>query len=299
MERSLPPLTWVRAFECAARHLSFTGAAREMNITQSAVSQQVRLLENRFGTKLFVRKARGIGMTESGRRLMPYVSGAMADLTTATELFDPHQGDNVLVVVCSRSFTRLWLCRHIGVFQAIHPTCDVRIVSAVWPDDYSKVESDVQIRYGTMELVGDGAERLMLETMIPVCHPNLAPAFAENPRHYNGPLIHTIGTANTWARWTNETDMTVTSTTSLSVDSDELAIELAEHQQGVALCGEFLCREKLASGQLSRPVEASIPSEENYYLALRDRARNDARNGTLARAFCDWLESAVNQSGGA
>lgn len=289
MARSLPPLTWFRAFECAARHLSFTGAAREMNITQSAVSQQVRLLENRLGTPLFVRKARGIAMTESGRRLIPYVSGAMADLTLATEIFDPHQGADILVIACSSSFARLWLCRHIGDFLANHAALDVRIVSANWPDDYSKVDSDVQIRYGSPELVGEGATRLMQDTMVPVCHADLLPLFSNG---FAGPLIHTMGTANTWGRWSKATGVALSSTTSLSVDSDELALELSENRQGVALCGKFLCRGKLATGQLIRPVPGTIESGENYYVAVREGGRTD----NAAQSFCAWIFEAVSRT---
>ncbi len=292
MSRQLPPLAWFRAFECAARHLSFTGAAREMNVTQSAVSQQIRLLESRLGTKLFVRKARGIGMTESGRRLLPYVSGAMSDLSQATEMFEPHRGDDVLVVVCSRSFARLWLCRHIGGFLARQTTSDVRIVSAIWPDDYANVDSDVQIRYGAPELVGEGAEPLFQETMIPVCHPDLAASFSENASRFNGPLIHTIGTANTWTRWSGITGIEASYTTSVSVDSDELAVELAEEKQGMALCGKFLCQEKLASGQLARPFDVEIESEENYFLALSSRKGAEEPS----RDFCAWLTAMIRES---
>ena len=286
MAKSLPPLTWFRAFECAARHLSFTGAAREMNITQSAVSQQVRLLENRLGTQMFVRKARGIALTESGRRLMPYVSGAMADLSLATEMFDPHQGDDILVIACSSSFARLWLCGHIGNFMNNQSTRDVWIVSANWPDDYTKVDSDVQIRYGSRDLVGDGAERLMQDTMLPVCHPDMESLYSGA---FQGPLIHTMGTANTWGRWSSETGVDVGAIASLSVDSDELALELAENKQGIALCGEFLCRDKLESGQLSQPVPGAIVSDENYYVAIGSGRGAE----TAAQAFVTWLFEAI------
>lgn len=289
MSRFLPPLNWFRAFECAARHLSFTGAAREMNVTQSAVSQHVRLLEKRLGTPLFVRKARGIVLTEPGRRLIPYVSGAMADLATAADMFEPHRGDTVLEVACSSSFARLWLCKHIGGFLGQHPTLDVRIVSAIWPDDYSKVESDVQIRYGSVELVGDGAKRLLQDTMVPVCHPDLAPEFCGRGTNPGVPLIHTMGTANTWGRWSKMTGMVPTPSASLSVDSDELALELAENGLGIALCGRFLCHDILAAGRLCMPVDRAMPSDENYYMAVHE----DRRAGDAAAEFCAWLSAAV------
>ncbi len=289
MSHFLPPLNWFRAFECAARHLSFTGAAREMNVTQSAVSQHVRLLEKRLGTPLFVRKARGIALTEPGRRLIPYVSGAMADLAMATDMFEPHRGDNVLEVACSSSFARLWLCKHIGDFLGQQPTLDVRIVSAIWPDDYSKIESDVQVRYGSAELVGDGAERLLVDTMIPVCHPDLASGLDQKNGFSDTSLIHTMGTANTWARWSKIMGVEIPSSASLSVDSDELALELAENGLGVALCGRFLCHDIIAAGRLCMPVDSAMPSDENYYMAVRE----DRRAGDAAAEFCAWLSTAV------
>jgi len=256
-----------------------------MNVTQSAVSQHVRLLEKRLGTAVFVRKARGIALTEAGRRLLPYVSGAMADLAMATEIFDPHRGDDRLEIACSNSFARLWLSRHIGAFLTQFPDLDIRIISAIWPDDYAKLESDVQIRYGAPELVGDGATRLMRDTMIPVCHPELSARIAKTSGITDVPLIHTVGTANTWARWSASTGTDVSSSTSLSVDSDELALELAENKQGVALCGRFLCQDILDAGRLCMPVPESIPSDENYYIATR----SDLSASGPATVFRTWL----------
>ena len=105
MSRSLPPLTWFRAFEAAARHLSFTAAAQELGLTQSAVSQHVRSLELRFGQMLFARKPRGLALTDAGRRLLPAVAKAIGGLAEASALFEPARPDSLLTVATSVSFS--------------------------------------------------------------------------------------------------------------------------------------------------------------------------------------------------
>ena len=128
MAQALPPLNWLRAFESAARHLNFTTAAREINLTQSAVSQHIRSLEMRLGAILFVRKARGLAITDSGRQLLASVAPALADLTKATAMFMPQRTENSLKVACSWSFSLAWLSyRHRPVYYHLFPVFGCRL----------------------------------------------------------------------------------------------------------------------------------------------------------------------------
>jgi len=292
MPGPLPPFAWFRTFDCAARNASFTRAALELNLTQSAVSQHIRSLEAHFGTSLFVRRARGVVLTDAGRQLLTYVAGAMADLHAAAKLFSGRGQDSVLEIACSSSFARLWMCRHIDAFQEANPGTSIRIISALWPDEYARVKADIQIRYGSAELVGGGAEPLLEDVVIPVCHPDLAGAFEAEAASPDMPLIHVLGTENTWDRWSQQHEVSLSSSSGLYVDADELAVELAERKLGVALCGRLLCRPLIENGRLCIPFGGEMPSSENYYVALGGAEKSKE----AAQRFRRWILKAVRNT---
>ena len=123
MAKSLPPLTWFRAFDAAARHLNFTAAAQELGLTQSAVSQHIRALESRLGTPLFVRKPRGLVLTDGGRHLVPDVAAALARLRIATDAFEPAVGGDILTIATSVSFAQWFLAPGLVDFSPPVPKC--------------------------------------------------------------------------------------------------------------------------------------------------------------------------------
>ena len=230
-----------------------------------------------------------MALTDSGRQLLTYVAGAMADLTRAAELFSGGQQDPVLEIACSSSFARLWLCRHIGAFQKANPGIAIRMVSALWPDEYARVKADIQIRYGPAELVGEGAEPLLEDMVVPVCHPDLlrGGSLAESAT-----LIHLLGSDNTWERWCRQQGRALGPAPALYVDAEELAVELAEQGQGVALCGQLLCRHLIEAGRLARAFAGEMPSSENYHLALGGAEKPKA----AARHFKAWILETVRQA---
>ena len=135
MAKSLPPLTWFRSFEAAARNLSFTAAAEEIGLTQSAVSQQVKSLELRLRVPLFVRQARGLMLTDDGRRLLPEISAALDALAGAANRFEAGPVENLLTVATSVSVAQWVIAPRLPDFTARHPNIRLRLLSAIWPDD--------------------------------------------------------------------------------------------------------------------------------------------------------------------
>ena len=129
MPKQLPPLSWFRAFEASARSLSFTLAARELNVTQSAISQHVRALETRLGTNLFERKPRGLALTATGRQLLPYASSAIDGLTKATEIFQPNTYAIEISISCTMSFAQLWLTPRLIEFRQLNPQIAIDLSS--------------------------------------------------------------------------------------------------------------------------------------------------------------------------
>ena len=293
MARPLPPLNWFRAFECAARHLSFTGAAEELNLTQSAVSQNVRALETRLGKVLFQRKARGLALTDAGRQLLPYVSGALSDLSQGTAIFDPLRSDEVLTIACSTSFSLLWLAPRLAAFRQAEPSLDIRITSTLWPDDYLHSQADVQIRFGSEELVGEGALRLVKDSVGPFC----APGLAEDPMTWSklsaGPLIQTVGTSDTWQTWARDAGLAPPPGIALSVDSFGMALALAQSGVGVALGSRFLGMALVRKGLLAIPLVDAAPAIDTYFIALREGFPKNH----FAQIFRDWIFAEIEAEG--
>ena len=181
MAKSLPPLTWFRSFEAAARHLSFTAAAEEIGMTQSAVSQQVKSLEMRLRVPLFVRQPRGLALTDHGRRLLPEVGAPLEALAAATARFEAGPGTDLLTVATSVSVAQWVIAPHLPDFTARHPEIRARFLSAIWPDDFQSARADVEIRFGSLKQVGSDAELLLPNRLVALKSPGLSGALADLP----------------------------------------------------------------------------------------------------------------------
>ncbi|WP_299690347.1 LysR family transcriptional regulator [uncultured Tateyamaria sp.] len=273
MARALPPLTWFRSFEAAARHLNFTAAAQEIGLTQSAVSQQVRLLEQRLGVSLFARKARGLALTDDGRKLLPKVGASLGQLAEATAAFDTDHADDVLTVATSVSVARWIIAPHLSAFLDTHPGIRVRILSTIWPDDFKTPLADVEIRFGSATQVGRGAVQLGPDGLIAVRAPDGMDR-----------LIETVGTSESWRDWAKAAGQSDLPAPSMFVDSYGAALDLAATGSGTALVSAWLARDAMRSGQLVQSNATRIDGTEGYFLA-----RN--ADTPAATAFAKWIET--------
>jgi LysR family transcriptional regulator, glycine cleavage system transcriptional activator len=275
MAKSLPPLTWFRAFEAAARHLSFTAAAEEIGLTQSAVSQQVKALETRLRVALFTRQARGIALTDDGRRLLPQVGGALETLAAATETFESGPQEKLLTIAASVSVTQWVIAPHLADFTVAHPDIRVRFLSAIWPDDFHSALADVEIRFGSKKQVGRNAMALTPNHLIALKSPDLHGQIEDLP------LIEAVGTSDGWKAF-GETMGCELSKPRIFADSYGMALHLAAQANGVALVSALLAGHALKSGLLVAAHAGSIPGKEGYYMSIREDT------GTSA-LFRDWL----------
>lgn len=290
MSRAMPPLTWFRAFDAAARHLNFTAAADELGLTQSAISQHVRSLELRFGVVLFERKPRGLALTDEGRRMVPDVSRALSTLAELSREFDQRPEGPSLTIACSVSITQWYLTNGISDFRRTHPNVTIRLMNTTWPDEFRLPIADVEIRFGSARLVGKDAERLEPDQSVVVASPDVAATMSALAVH---PLIATVGTSDAWRRWSDESGFGADIEPTLMVDSHGMAVSLAAEGAGIALTSSLIAAPAIAAGRLKR---LDLPSAENidgYYLA-----RNDEDN-EAAVAFCDWLKSRIQLSANA
>lgn len=293
MANSLPPLTWFRAFDSAARHLSFTRAAAELGLTQSAISQHVRALEDRLGAQLFQRKPRGLALTDQGRKLVPDVATAMASLTLATAGFESASARDLLTIASSASVVQWILVPRLAAFQKEHPQIGVRLTTTVWPDDFAATNADIEIRFGTADVVGHQAEPLQPNTIVAVASPELMPC-------RNGefqwseltdfPLIQPVGIADQWVDLQKEFKLSPPTQPQLFVDTHGLAVDLACAGAGIALTHTLIAAEALAAGRLvSLPLPTRV-AKESYYMAL-----HPSRIPESQACFVDWFRASLQQ----
>lgn len=277
MARSLPPVNWFRVFESAARHLKFTAAAEELGITQSAVSQQIRLLELRLGTQLFVRQPRRLSLTDAGRKLFPQVSKSIQYLTQATEMFDLGAGQQVLTIATSVSVAQWIIAPHLPDFQAKYPDLKIRLLSTIWADDFKSSVSDVEIRFGSQTQVGQGAIRLSPDALCAVAHPSW------DTQASSQKLIEAVGTTQGWKHWAAENPhISIPTSPDVFVDSYGMAVTLALQNAGMALVSSVLVRPLIQSGDLIELGQPVAHPSEGYFLAVNDTS-------PAAQAFQTWF----------
>jgi LysR family transcriptional regulator, glycine cleavage system transcriptional activator len=290
MTTSRTPVNWLRAFEVAARHLSLSAAAQELSVTTAAVSQQVRLLEQRLGVPLFVRHARGLRLTRAGEALVPACRESFERLdTTLAELFG-QRGRNQLVVRVALGFARQWLFDKVASFSCQQPDIRVRVVASVWAGQPLDSSVDVDIRIASGPVAGAESHRLTRDEVFPVCSPRLArDSRLRHPSELlSQPLLATIGFAQGWREWFQAAKVKQGFPPArLEFDSMRLALETAALGHGIALARTSYAEDLLRTRQLRRLFDVRLLATDNLYLAL---ARGTPADRPAA-LFRDWLVS--------
>lgn len=295
MNRTLPPLGALHAFEAAARHLSFKAAAEELHVTPGAVSQQIKQLEDRLATPLFARRARGIELTEAGRLLLMPTQQAFRLLADGVARVRGRDSANILTVSLLPSFAALWFVPRLGRFRARHPEIDVRISATPKLAELDRDDVDVVIRYGLGNYPGLHVEHLLADDLFPVCSPKLleGPVRLREPadlaRHT---LIHDE-LRQEWDLWLRAAGMEGIIDTSRgpSFSLWELAFQAAIAGQGVALGRSTLVAEYLRTGVLVKPFTISSHSQFGYYFVCQPERLKERKIAAL-RA---WLRDEVDE----
>jgi LysR family transcriptional regulator, glycine cleavage system transcriptional activator len=288
MTTELPSLNALRAFEAAARHLSFKEAGRELHVTPGAISQQVKALEEELGVPLFRRLTRAIVLTPQGQQLRPKVVQAFQLLGAAVEGLRPARGSGVLTVSTFPSFAAKWLVPRLGRFAQRHPDVDVRISSSPALVDFGREAVDMAIRQGQGDWPGLSSELLFHADLYPVCSPRLQ----EGPHPLREPadlrfhtLLHSMRESE-WRLWLQAYGVQgVDATRGPRFSDDALALEAAMDGQGVAISRDMLVAGDLATGRLVRPFTQSLPDLFGCYVVYPPER---AQEPHLA-AFRDWI----------
>ncbi|MEM7073697.1 MAG: LysR family transcriptional regulator [Pseudomonadota bacterium] len=281
--RQLPPLTWLRAFEASARHLSFTQAAHDLNLTQSAISQHVRSLEEHLGHPLFVRNPRALRLTEAGANYLPSVREAFDLLARGTQALTGGGSRHRLAVHSNLSFSVHWLAPRLRGLARLHPWLRLNLTTSAWEEGNPFGERTVEIRFGRPGDMPDQAVRLSHDRSYPVCAPTYQAGQYDLATAQLYDCAGMVSTWDTWARATNTPFERSGEVTLASTYLIGLGATLAGG--GMVMCHDMLVSGLLASGTLVRPFEGHAKMTEGYFLI--PPAENYAT--PASRAFTDWL----------
>jgi len=262
---SLPPLLWLQAFESAARTLSFTAAGNELGVTQAAISQRIRLLEDRLGQKLFVRHARSLSLTPAGQAWLPSIHDAFSRISEGTSEVFGITSERPVTLRATPVIQQSWLAPRLVALHRQKPTILLRLVSAIWPDDFGPEGADIEIRYGRGEW--SGLEMLPLgdEHLLPVCAPALARSLNEPADLAGHTLLHAVGFGVGWPGWLQAAGIAhlESECRSLTCDNQVMTLALASQGGGVALTHHRLLEQR---EDLVAPFDMSVPSDERFWL---------------------------------
>lgn len=303
MSRHLPPLNALRAFEAAARHLSFAKAAEELNVTPAAISQQVKSLEAFTGIKLFRRLTRALVLTDAGQAALPPLREGFDRLAEAAGRMTADHDSAVLTVSVTPSFAAKWLVPRLERFSSAHPEFDVRIDASEALTDFATDDVDMAIRYGAGNYDGLQSTCLMADAAYPVCSPGLLAGpkplcTPDDLRHHT--LLHVQWKTQSefqpnWSMWLKAAGVEgVDISRGPRFSYEGLSVEAAVKGMGVALALHSLVRDDLEAGRLVRPFPPSIIDATHfcYFLVCPPASAERAK----VRAFRDWLVAESERS---
>ena len=257
--RQLPPLSGLQAFEAAARHLSFTEAAKELNCTQAAISQRVRALEAYLSRQLFVRKPNGLHLSEVGEAYLPGVAEALNAAAAATEGLRGRSVPRRVTLSAPVSFLTLWLMPRLDRLLAASPNIELRLNSAIWTDPNADL-ADIVVQVREAAETDPALPRLGPERLLLVGAPGMAPDVAATPpaeglRHWR--RIEIQGRHDLWQRWAKARSVDLPGDApGLKVDNAVAALEAASQGLGVAVAYSTYCAPYLAAGRLAAADKA-------------------------------------------
>jgi len=285
----LPPFAALRAFHAAAVHGRFRDAAESLGVTESAISHQVRRLEDFLRTALFDRAGPGVRLTAAGRRYLEEIDPALRQIQAATDALLRPTGRNVVRLTLPPSLAASWLIPQLSAFERAHPDLDLQLVPTTRVVDLKRDQVDLAVRHGRGSWPGIDATFLLDETALPVCAPGyLTLAADEDPLAalQRVRLIVNARFPNEWEEWARARGLAPPSLTgAIELDGMEQALQVAESGHGLALGRRPLVDDRLARGTLVAPFGAGDPTGAAYYLCRPEGLPPTA----VARRLERWL----------
>ncbi|GJH09771.1 LysR family transcriptional regulator [Caballeronia novacaledonica] len=277
------PLNALRAFEASARHLSFTRAAQELNVTQAAVSQQVRALEERLGTPLFRRLPRGLNVTDEGRALLPVLSDAFGRIEAVLKQFEGGHFHEVLTVGVVGTFAVGWLMPRLKAFRETHPFVELRLLTHNNLVDPASEGLDFAIRFGAGIWPATHNALLLDAPLAVLCAPDIARRLGKPSDLANEVLLRSYR-ADDWTNWFDAAGLDAWTMNGPVFDSSRLMVEAAVQGAGVALAPPRMFVRELQAGLLVQPFDIEVKTGGYWLTWLKSRRLSHGM-----RLFRDWI----------
>lgn len=295
MSDRLPPLTALRAFEAAARHMSFAKAAEELNVTPAALSFQIKSLEEHLGQPVFRRLNRAVELTAAGRALAPGMTDGFDMLTAAWRAARRTGTGSTLTVTAGPAFTAKWLAPRLFGFAAAHPEIDLRFSASFRIMDFDRDEIDVAIRFGYGPHEGLFSLKLFDEWVTPMMVPELAEGISRPEDLAEVPLLHQddlsfLKPPFDWAAWFRAAGVEAPAKAGARFSQADHALDAALAGAGVVLGRSSLASRDLAEGRLVAPFDLALTTEAHFSFVC---AKGDETQPRI-RAFLDWLTGEID-----
>ncbi|MDZ7829755.1 MAG: transcriptional regulator GcvA [Halofilum sp. (in: g-proteobacteria)] len=294
--RRLPPLNSLRAFEAAARFESFNRAGEALHVTPSAVSHQIKALEQFLGLELFQRSPRSVALTRAGRTYLPPVRDALEQIGVATEQMLKQESRSILTVSTTPAFAVGWLLPRLAEFQLQQSNLEVRLDTSIQFLDFETSDVDVCIRYTAQTAFPDlKAYRVLQEELIPVCSPDFARRHElRSPEDLRRvPLLHSLPYMGQWRSWLAAAGVDdIDAEAGQRFANAAIAVEAAASGLGVAVADRRLLRRSLEEGRVVAPIDVSSVGDYAYHLLYPPEYERDPR----IVAFRDWVLELINKT---
>jgi LysR family glycine cleavage system transcriptional activator len=312
LKRKLPPMTSLRGFEAAARHMSFSEAAKELQLTQGAISRQIKSLEAYLKFPLFVRRTRQIALTPAGDELFQVVRDVLDQIERATSQLQQKSKSRTLVISVLPTLASTWIMSRLHAFTEARSDIDLRIVTSIEPVDLANDRIDIALRVGRLpgrtydkkqprielEMVTDwdgvGADELFPDILVPVCSPALlqGKTIGKASELLAYPLIHTSTRRFAWPDWLRAQGVTATSAEKKKLEFGHffMSLEAALRGQGIAIVPQVLLSLHKDADRLVQLFKPSIPSAGAYYLLMHE-SKMKSRDVQLLRM---WILAEAN-----
>ncbi len=289
--RNLPSLTALRAFEAAARHLSFSKAAEELHVTPAAVSNQIKSLEAFYNVQLFRRLTRALVLTEAGQLALPLMRQGFDKLAEGADRLASFDRGGVLTVGATPFFASKWLVPRLDGFFHAYPDIEIRIAASTRDVDLAHDDVEIGIRLGLGHYPGLRVTKLMKEQVFPVCSPRLMEGLhplrsPEDLRYHTLLHVEYVEAWPDWARWLKVAGLeSINAKRGPRFNQLGLPVQAAIEGQGVALASSVLVMDDLAAGRLVRPFDLAMDVELAYYVVCLESTADQPR----IKAFRDWV----------
>ena len=281
-------LNWLRTFDAAARHLSFTAASHELGLTQTAVSQHIKALETKLGQNLFIRRARSLQLTDIGQAYLISVRDALEHIEFSTSgLFGPEQETTIIVRASAAMI--IWLCPNLSAFQDENPSTRIKLVTSLWQNELEEHPVDVDILLAAQNQSEQRMVKLSDERIVPVCGIRTSTKIHNPADLMLCETIHVLGFDDHWGRYLSANDLpTDVISPRLVVDNSVAACELVAAENGCCIMFERFAQHAIEAGRSIWIVGDPVANGQSHYVIQRNTTPSERR---ASAAFCEWLKT--------